>query len=78
MIEIEKIRFKNINSVGNYFVEIPLNTHKNLVLVGSNGSGKCVNINTIVRIKNKKTGEIKQITIGELYEQASKNKRGEN
>ncbi len=30
-------------------------------------SGKCVYINTIVRIRNKKTGEIKELTIGELY-----------
>jgi len=29
--------------------------------------GKCVYINTIVRIRNKKTGEIKELTIGELY-----------
>lgn len=40
MIELEKIRFKNINAVGNYVVEIPLNAYKNLIIVGNNGSGK--------------------------------------
>jgi len=40
MIIFEKVRFKNINSVGNYFVEIPLNEYRNLVFCGKNGSGK--------------------------------------
>lgn len=30
-------------------------------------SGKCLCINTPVRIKNKKTGEVKNVRIGELY-----------
>lgn len=47
MIEIEKIRFKNLNSVGNYFVEIPLNLYKNLALVGKNGEGKSSIIHAI-------------------------------
>ena len=40
MINFEAVRFKNINSVGNYFVEIPLNKYKNIVFVGENGAGK--------------------------------------
>lgn len=40
MVVFEKIKFKNINSVGNYFVEIPLNKYKNIVFVGENGTGK--------------------------------------
>jgi len=31
--------------------------------------GKCVNINTLVRLRNKKTGEIVEMTVGEFYEQ---------
>jgi len=31
-------------------------------------SGKCQNINTKVNIKNKNTGEIRTVTVGELYE----------
>jgi hypothetical protein len=33
----------------------------------SRQSGKCASINTSIRIKNKKTGEILETTIGELY-----------
>lgn len=29
--------------------------------------GKCFYINTIVRVRNKKNGEIKELTVGELY-----------
>ena len=32
-------------------------------------SGKCLGINTNIKIRNKKTGEIKTISIGEFYEQ---------
>lgn len=37
---LESIKFKNICSVGNYFVEIPLNKYKNIILTGINASGK--------------------------------------
>jgi hypothetical protein len=37
--------------------------------------GKCVCINTNVKIRNKKTGEIIETTVGELYEKVSKNKK---
>jgi hypothetical protein len=35
-------------------------------------SGKCFHINTKVKIRNKKTGEILELTIGELYEKIEK------
>jgi len=31
-------------------------------------TGKCFDINTTVRVRNKKTGEIMEITVGELYD----------
>ena len=34
------IRWKNILSTGNIFTEIPLNTHSNTLIIGSNGAGK--------------------------------------
>lgn len=34
--------------------------------------GKCVYINTPIRLRNKKTGEIIHTTIGEFYEQQAK------
>jgi len=35
-----------------------------------NGTGKCVCINTLVRVRNTKTGEITELTIGDLYNAA--------
>ena len=46
-------------------------TNNNICLNQSRQSGKCHALNTLVRVRNKKTGEIKTITIGELYEQLS-------
>ena len=40
MIEFKQIKYKNFLSSGNYFTTIPLNEHKNTLIVGSNGSGK--------------------------------------
>ena len=34
--------------------------------------GKCFSINTPIRLRNKKTGEIMETTIGEFYKQQSK------
>ena len=44
--------------------------HENRRLVGRIGrqSGKCVNINTPIKLRNKSTGEIVEMTIGEFYE----------
>jgi ABC-type dipeptide/oligopeptide/nickel transport system ATPase component len=47
-------------------------------VVGENGSGKCVCINTPIRIQNKKTGDIIETTIGELYAQEKQNNKREN
>jgi len=35
-------------------------------------SGKCVDINTEITVRNKKTGQIKTLSIGEFYELNSK------
>ena len=32
-----------------------------------NGTGKCVCINTLIKVRNTKTGEITELTVGELY-----------
>jgi hypothetical protein len=34
--------------------------------------GKCLQLNTPIRLRNKRTGEIIEMTIGEFYEQQSK------
>ena len=40
MIEFKSIKYKNFLSSGNYFTTIPLNAHKDTLIVGNNGSGK--------------------------------------
>lgn len=40
MIIFKTIRFKNFLSTGNNFSEISLNTHRNNIIVGTNGAGK--------------------------------------
>lgn len=44
-----------------------IHNNRFVVLKCSRQCGKCIYINTIVRIRNKKTGEIKELTVGELY-----------
>jgi hypothetical protein len=41
-------------------------------------AGKCVCINTIVKVKNKNTGEIKEMTIGDLYDNQKKKTKSED
>ena len=52
-----------------YQKEIIKSSHENrfVIVNSSRQSGKCCNINTIVNIRNKKTGKTEQITIGNLY-----------
>lgn len=40
MVRFKKVRYKNLLSVGNYFVEFDLDKYKNTVLVGKNGAAK--------------------------------------
>lgn len=46
-IQFNKIRYKNILSVGNYFIEIPLDSHNTTIISGSNGAGKSTMIEAI-------------------------------
>jgi ABC-type branched-subunit amino acid transport system ATPase component len=68
MILFKKARAKNFLSIGNTFLEYDLNVDSNCLLKGSNGSGKCVDTNTIIKLRNKKTGEIIETTIGKFYD----------
>ena len=87
MINFKDLTIKNFMSVGNQTQAIDL-TRADITLVlgenldqggnGSrNGTGKCCCINTIVKVRNSLTGEISELTIGELYDVAirSRNRR---
>jgi len=43
-----------------------INISLNLLLYGSGGVGKCVSGNTIVKVRNKDTGEISEVRIDDL------------
>lgn len=66
MIIFEKVKYKNILSVGNKFIEIDLKEHGTNVILGkndasgkSNGSGKCLRGSTEIDINftNEQTKE---------------------
>lgn len=67
MIIFKKLRYKNFLSSGNQFTEIDFQEHHTNLVIGTNGAGKCVDINTKIKLRNKKTGEIIETTIGDFY-----------
>jgi hypothetical protein len=82
MLKIKNLSVKNFMSVGNVSQAINFD-RKDLTLVlgenvdlggddagARNGTGKCVCINTLVKVRNTVTGEITELTIGELYNAA--------
>jgi hypothetical protein len=53
------------------YVETP-NNKQNVILRIARQSGKCFFSDTKVKIRNKKTGEIKEISIGDFYDKIKK------
>jgi len=68
MILFKRIAYRNFLSSGNTPTEINLTGEITTLIIGHNGSGKCFCINTKIILRNKKTGEIIETTIGEFYE----------
>jgi hypothetical protein len=78
-IQLKNLTVKNFMSVGNCSQAVEFDTSdltlvlgENLDLGGNdsgarNGTGKCVCINTIVKVRNTVTGEIYETTVGDLY-----------
>ena len=62
------IIYFNMHDYQEEMVDAFHNNRFSIVRIGRQ-SGKCLSINTNIRIRNKKTGEIKNISIGEFYEQ---------
>lgn len=89
MIIVKNLTIKNFLSVGQITQAINFDRKDLTLILGENldlggdgarnGTGKCVCINTMIKVRNKSTGQISEITIGELYEFAKKsrnNKQG--
>lgn len=58
-IRFKNVRWKNFLSTGNNWTEVPLDRHRSTLIVGENGSGKCLRGGTEVDIKFK-TDEAKK------------------
>jgi hypothetical protein len=78
-IKVKNLTLRNFLSIGNAPQTLNFNREELVLVLGENldmggedsgsrnGCGKCVCINTIVKVKNSKTGEIFETTIGDLY-----------
>jgi hypothetical protein len=52
--------------------------NRRVAVLTARQSGKCVHMNTPIKIKNKKTGEIVETTIGDFYENEKKKTQFKN
>lgn len=66
-------------SFGNQLATIDLTHFGSTLIMGenidassNNGAGKCVQMDTPINIRNKRTGEIQTISIGEFFESLQK------
>jgi predicted ATP-binding protein involved in virulence len=81
MLKLKNLTLKNYMSFGNVDTEVSLDEEQLTLILGENrdvtqngsfsdsrnGTGKCVCLNTIVKVRNTKTGEIYETTVGDLY-----------
>lgn len=79
----KELQLRNFMSFGANLTTIDLTKLGSTLIIGenldtsaNNGSGKCVSPSTIINIRNKHTGEIHAISIGDFYEKCKKS-RGE-
>ncbi len=82
MLKLKSLSVKNFMSVGNATQGIDFDRNDLTLVLGENldlggddsgarnGTGKCVCINTLVKVRNTITGEIYETTVGELYNAA--------
>jgi hypothetical protein len=79
LIKIKTVSAKNFMSIGNATQSVNFDRNDLTLVLGENldlggdagghrnGTGKCVCANTVISVRNKKTGQIIQTTVGELY-----------
>jgi hypothetical protein len=79
MIFIKNLTMKNFMSTGNLTQAIDFSKDPLTLVLGENldqggdssssrnGTGKCLCINTVVKVRNTITGEIYETTVGDLY-----------
>ena len=52
MVVFKKLRWKNFLSTGNQFTEMDLSTSRVSLIIGKNGSGKCLRKTTKITVKD--------------------------
>jgi hypothetical protein len=79
MFTLKNLTVKNFMSVGNQTQAVDFEKQALTLVLGSNldlggddtgsrnGTGKCVCINTVIKVRNTMTGEITELTMGDLY-----------
>jgi DNA repair exonuclease SbcCD ATPase subunit len=67
MIIFKKISTRNLLSYGNVPTVLELNARKNTLIVGQNGSGKCVEKSSRIAVLVYPDNEYDEMTIGEIY-----------
>lgn len=78
MIRFHHIQYKNLLATGNAWTKIHLDSHPHTLIVGQNGVGKCVCPNTRIKVRNRHTGEIRELTVGEFFAHAQQDTTGQN
>jgi hypothetical protein len=80
--KIKNLTVKNFMSVGNATQAVNFDRRDLTLVLGvnldlggddsgaRNGTGKCCCINTLVKVRNTVTGEITELTMGDLYNAA--------
>ena len=82
-ITIKNITLRNFLSIGQVTQAVNFDSHELTLILGENldlggdgarnGTGKCVGVNTIVKVRNTVTGEIFETTVGDLYAASKEN-----
>lgn len=80
-ITFKQLQMRNFLSFGNQLTTIDLTYYGSTLILGenldansNNGAGKCVQAGTSINIRNKRTGEIRTMSIGEFYESLQKSR----
>lgn len=78
-LRFKSLALKNFLSFGNFESVVDLDgqgtvtiTGENIDQGGSNGAGKCFSVNTILKMRNIKTGEVFEIAAGDLFERTKR------
>jgi len=55
-----------------------ITNNRRVAVLTARQSGKCVCINTLIKLRNKKTGEVFETTIGEFYKKQKEKNRNKD